>query len=57
MIDLVSFSKNGNKILSGVAINYYLPRYVDRSEAIGVQGLYRSYAYNINRNSKELLYD
>jgi uncharacterized protein len=46
MIDLVSFSKNGNNFNKDYPIVYYFPRYVDRAEAIGVQGLYRSYEYN-----------
>lgn len=46
MIELVSFSKNGNSIKKELPVAYYLPRYVDRAEAIGVQGLYRSLEYN-----------
>jgi hypothetical protein len=56
MIDLVSFSKNGNIILPEYPIRYYLPRYVDRSEAIGIQGLYRSYEYNMSRAMKIGIY-
>ena len=46
MIELVSFAKNGNSIKSEVPIAYYIPRYIDRSEAIGIEGLYRSHLYN-----------
>jgi uncharacterized protein len=42
MIGLVSFSKNGNTISPTVPSSYYLPRYIDRTEAIGLQGLHRS---------------
>ena len=46
MIELVSFSKNGNKLSSDIPIAYYIPRYIDRSEAIGLEGLVRSYQYS-----------
>lgn len=49
MIELVSFAKNGNTIAKDIPILYYLPRYVDRSEAIGIEGLYRSYLYNLEK--------
>jgi hypothetical protein len=51
MIALVSFSKNGNSISSNVPLSYYLPRYIDRTEAIGLQGLYRSLLYAIEKQS------
>lgn len=51
MIALVSFSKNGNTISSEVPLSYYLPRYIDRTEAIGLQGLYRSLLYSIEKQS------
>lgn len=51
MIALVSFSKNGNTISSEVPISYYLPRYIDRTEAIGLQGLYRALLYSIEKQS------
>jgi len=54
MIELVSFAKNGNTISSDYPIAYYIPRYVDRSEAIGIQGLYRSHAYNQARGFTEI---
>ena len=57
MIDLVSFSKNGNSISSEIPISYYLPRYVDRSEAIGTQGLYRSYEFNLSKKTAITLYN
>lgn len=46
MIDLVSFAKNGNKISQEIPYIYYITRYIDRSEAIGVQGLHRSLIFN-----------
>ena len=46
MIDLVSFSKNGNSISDQYPTLYYLPRYIDRIDAIGIEGLYRSYEFN-----------
>lgn len=46
IIQLVSFSKNGNQIKPQIPLAFYLPRYIDRSEAIGLEGLYRSYLYN-----------
>lgn len=46
MIDLVSFSKNGNKILSQLPEWYYIPRYADRLDAIGLIGLWRCYEYS-----------
>lgn len=42
MIDSVSFSKHGNSIDSSLPHYHYIPRYIDRSEAIGVEGLYRT---------------
>lgn len=51
MIELVSFSKNGNTIDRQYPMLYYIPRYIDRVEAIGIDGLYRSYAYNKERMS------
>lgn len=42
MIDAVSFSKNGNNIDSTLPYRHYIPRYIDRSEAIGLEGLYRT---------------
>ena len=50
MIELVSFAKNGNKISADVPIAYYIPRYIDRSEAIGLEGLYRSYLYSVEKS-------
>jgi HD superfamily phosphodiesterase len=57
MIELVSFAKNGNTISEKVPIAYYLPRYIDRTEAIGIQGLYRSLIYNQDRTPKTTLFD
>lgn len=57
MIELVSFSKNGNNISPEIPMNYYLPRYVDRSEAIGIQGLYRSYEFNLSRQTRLPLFN
>ena len=46
MINLVSFSANGNHIGKELPISCYIVRYVDRSEAIGIQGLYRTLLYD-----------
>ena len=56
MIGLVSFSKNGNDISPDVPLSYYLPRYIDRTEAIGLQGLYRSLLYSIEKQSGVAVY-
>lgn len=46
MINLVSFSANGNSIDKELPLSCYIVRYVDRSEAIGIQGLYRTLMYD-----------
>ncbi len=46
MIDLVSFSKNGNQINANDPIYFYFPRYADRVEALGLIGIYRTYQYS-----------
>lgn len=46
MVDLVSFSKNGNQINEKDPIAYYFPRYADRVESIGLIGIYRTYLYS-----------
>lgn len=43
MIELVSFSKNGNNIYKEDPIYFYIPRYADRIDAVGLIGLYRCY--------------
>lgn len=46
MIDLVSCSKNGDRFENGLPLYYYIPRYCDRLEAIGKNGLKRCIQYN-----------
>ncbi len=46
MIDLVSFSKNGNNLYENDPIYFYFTRYADRVEAIGLIGIYRTFLYS-----------
>lgn len=57
MIDAVSFSKNGNNIDSTLPYSHYIPRYIDRSEAIGLEGLYRTLQYSLSRSKDVIIFD
>jgi uncharacterized protein len=48
MIDLVSFSKNGNIVNPEYPSWYYFVRYADRLDAIGLIGLWRCYQYSLH---------
>ena len=52
MIELVSFSKNKDKVNNNLEIFAYYPRYSDRLEAIGRIGIVRGYTYGKGRGRK-----
>ena len=47
MIDLVSCSKNGDRVGDGVTEEMLIARYSDRLEALGVPGIVRCYQYTM----------
>lgn len=53
MVDLVSSSKNGDRIPSEAIDNEWLlyPRYADRIEALGVTGIERCFRYALTANN------
>lgn len=53
MVDLVSSSKNGDNIPEEAIKNEWLlyPRYADRLEAIGLEGIHRCYRYALTTNN------
>ena len=55
MIDLVSASHNRDKRDSNLPNWMYYPRYADRIEAMGIDGLKRTIAFN--NHHKRLLFD
>ena len=45
MINLVSFSRNGDSESKNLNLLYYFPRHADRLEATGLMGIVRCYQY------------